>query len=47
MTWLWCVNRDLLLPPGLDDQWLVSIMHSDADLATHVEVFAALAEALR
>ena len=46
VTWLWCVNRGLLLPPGLDDQWLVSMMHSDADLRAHVEIFAALAEAL-
>ncbi len=46
VTWLWCVNRGLLLPPGLDDQWLVSMLHSDADLTAHVEIFAELAEAL-
>ena len=46
VTWLWCVNRGLLLPPGLDDQWLVSMLHSDADLAAHVAVFGELAEAL-
>jgi glutamate-1-semialdehyde 2,1-aminomutase len=46
LTWLWCMNRGVLLPPGLDDQWLVSIMHTDDDLAEHVEVFASLADAL-
>ena len=45
-TWIWCSNRGLLLPPGLDDQWLVSLQHTDADLATHIEVFRGLAEEL-
>ncbi|HSL19907.1 MAG TPA: aspartate aminotransferase family protein [Vicinamibacterales bacterium] len=30
--WIWGVNRGVLLPPGLDEQWLLSVAHSDADL---------------
>ena len=44
--WVWGINRGLLLPPGLDEQWLVSILHTDADLARHVDVFASFADAL-
>ncbi len=36
--WIWGVNRGVLLPPGLDEQWLLSIAHSDADLARALEV---------
>ena len=44
--WVWGINRGLLLPPGLDEQWLVSILHTDADVAHNVDVFAAFADAL-
>ncbi len=27
LSWLWGVNRDILTPPGLDEQWLVSLVH--------------------
>ena len=34
LSWLWGVNRDILTPPGLDEQWLVSLAHTDEDMAT-------------
>jgi glutamate-1-semialdehyde 2,1-aminomutase len=37
--WIHHINRGLLLPPGLDDQWLVSVMHTDADVDRAVAVF--------
>lgn len=37
--WIWGVNRGLLLPPGLDEQWLLSVAHTEADLALALEVF--------
>jgi glutamate-1-semialdehyde 2,1-aminomutase len=37
--WIHSINRGLLLPPGLDDQWLISIMHDDSDAHRNVEVF--------
>jgi hypothetical protein len=29
----------VLLPPGLDEQWLISVMHSDADAMRYADVF--------
>jgi glutamate-1-semialdehyde 2,1-aminomutase len=45
--WLWGINRGVLLPPGLDSQWLVSVQHTDADIDRAVAVFADFAGALR
>ncbi len=47
LSWLWGVNRGILTPPGLDEQWLVSLAHTDADMNTLVDDFAQLARALR
>jgi len=47
LCWLWGVNRGILTPPGLDEQWLVSLAHTDADMALLVNSFAELAAALR
>ena len=38
--WIHGINRGMLLPPGLDEQWLVSVMHSDADAIRYADVFA-------
>ncbi len=37
--WLHHINRGLMLPPGLDDQWLCSIMHTESDTRRVAEVF--------
>jgi glutamate-1-semialdehyde 2,1-aminomutase len=37
--WIHSINRGVLLPPGLDDQWLISLMHDDADAMRGAEVF--------
>ena len=29
--WIHGINRGVLLPPGLDEQWLISVMHTDAE----------------
>ena len=47
LSWLWGVNRGVLTPPGLDEQWLVSLAHTDADMAHLVGAFEELAQALR
>ena len=47
LCWLWGVNRGILTPPGLDEQWLVSLAHTSADLDLLVTSFAELAAALR
>jgi glutamate-1-semialdehyde 2,1-aminomutase len=45
-NWIWGINRGILLPPGLDEQWLVSVLHTDADIDRGVEVFASFVDAL-
>jgi len=47
LSWLWGVNRGILTPPGLDEQWLVSLVHTDEEMAGLVDDFRQLAEALR
>ena len=47
LSWLWGVNRGVLTPPGLDEQWLVSFAHTAADMNVLVEEFRELADALR
>ena len=37
--WLFLANRGVLFPPGLDDQWTVSVQHTQADIDHHVSVF--------
>ncbi len=44
--WIYGINRGILLPPGLDEQWLVSTLHTEADAAYHGEVFADFAAEL-
>lgn len=47
LSWLWGVNRGILTPPGLDEQWLVSLAHTDEEMDRLVDDFAELASALR
>ena len=47
LSWLWGVNRGVLTPPGLDEQWLVSLAHKQSDMDKLVESFRELAVALR
>lgn len=44
--WMHGINRGVLLPPGLDEQWLVSVMHDEADAMLYAEVFADFAAEL-
>ena len=37
--WIHGINRGVLLPPGLDEQWLISFMHDDADAMRYADVF--------
>lgn len=47
LSWLWGVNRGVLTPPGLDEQWLVSLAHTQDDLDVLIEDYRTLAQALR
>jgi glutamate-1-semialdehyde 2,1-aminomutase len=37
--WIHGVNRGILLPPGLDEQWLISVMHSEEEALRYASVF--------
>ena len=37
--WMHGINRGVLLPPGLDEQWLISVMHTEADAMHYAGVF--------
>ncbi len=37
--WLFLANRGILFPPGLDDQWTISVQHTQNDVDHHLHVF--------
>ena len=37
--WMHGINRGVLLPPGLDEQWLVSVLHTESDAMHYADVF--------
>ncbi|MGQ0607045.1 MAG: aspartate aminotransferase family protein [Chloroflexota bacterium] len=45
-SFFYLANRGVLLPPGPDDQWTLSVQHSDADIDRYVEVFGQFAAEL-
>ena len=47
LSWLWSLNRGIITPPGLDEQWLVSLAHGEREMNLLVEDFRELAQALR
>jgi glutamate-1-semialdehyde 2,1-aminomutase len=47
LSWLWGVNRGILTPPGLDEQWLVSLAHTSKDMDKMVNAFREMASAVR
>lgn len=38
--WIHGINRGVMLPPGLDEQWLISVMHDDVASMQYADVFA-------
>src|SRR6185436_16404828 len=44
--WIYGVNRGVLLPPGLDEQWLLSVAHTEDDIARALEVLSGFLEEL-
>ncbi|MBU2601174.1 MAG: aspartate aminotransferase family protein [Actinobacteria bacterium] len=37
--WIYMMSHGIFLPPGLDEQWLVSVLHSEEDIDRHLTVF--------
>jgi glutamate-1-semialdehyde 2,1-aminomutase len=38
-SFFYLANRGILLPPGPDDQWTLSVQHTDAEIDRYIEVF--------
>ena len=47
LSWLWGINRGIITPPGLDEQWLVSLVTTQRDMDKLVKATRELAQALR
>ncbi|NCX16226.1 MAG: aspartate aminotransferase family protein [Actinobacteria bacterium] len=47
LSWLWSLNRGIMTPPGLDEQWLISLAHGQKEVDILVEDFESFAKALR
>jgi len=43
LAWLYHMNHGVFMTPGVDEQWTLSVAHSDADLDRYVEAFEAFA----
>ncbi len=43
LAWLYHMNNGVFMTPGQDEEWTLSVLHSDADLDRYVEVFEAFA----
>ena len=44
--WYWMVNRGIFATPGKEEQWTISVQHSDEDIDATVEVLAAYCQAV-
>lgn len=47
LTWLWNMNRGIFATPGREEEWTLSVTHTDAAIDHYVAVFDELAAALR
>jgi glutamate-1-semialdehyde 2,1-aminomutase len=39
-SWPWMVNRGVFMTPGDEEQWTISVQHSEEDVARYVDAFA-------
>jgi glutamate-1-semialdehyde 2,1-aminomutase len=39
LAWLFHMNNGIFMTPGQDEEWTLSVLHTEADLARYVEVF--------
>jgi glutamate-1-semialdehyde 2,1-aminomutase len=45
-SFFYLVNRGILLPPGPDDQWTLSVQHTDEEIDRHISTFREFASEL-
>ena len=44
--WIHGINRGILLPPGLDEQWLISVMHTEGEALRYASAFGEFVDEL-
>jgi glutamate-1-semialdehyde 2,1-aminomutase len=44
LGWLYHMVNDVYMTPGADEQWTLSVMHSDAEIDHFVDVFEEFAK---
>jgi glutamate-1-semialdehyde 2,1-aminomutase len=47
LAWLYQCNRGVLMAPGAEENWTLSVQHSEGDVMRYVENFTAMAKELR
>jgi glutamate-1-semialdehyde 2,1-aminomutase len=47
LAWLYQCNRGVLMAPGAEENWTISVQHSENDVMRYVENFGAMARELR
>jgi glutamate-1-semialdehyde 2,1-aminomutase len=45
-SWPWMVNRGIFMTPGDEEQWTISVQHSEEDVARYVDAFAGFCGAI-
>jgi glutamate-1-semialdehyde 2,1-aminomutase len=45
-SWPWMVNRGVFMTPGDEEQWTISVQHSEEDIARYTDAFAGFCSAL-
>ena len=45
-SWYWLVNRGIFQTPGKEEQWTLSVQHTDADIDRFIEIFDAYCTAV-
>jgi glutamate-1-semialdehyde 2,1-aminomutase len=43
LAWLYHMNHGIFMTPGQDEEWTLSVLHTDADLQRYVDVFETFA----
>jgi glutamate-1-semialdehyde 2,1-aminomutase len=46
LAWLYHMNHGIFMTPGVDEQWTLSVAHTDEDLQRYVDAFEAFARAV-
>ncbi len=46
LAWLWNMNRGIYMTPGREEEWTLSVMHTDEAVDAYVGAFAEMAQAL-